>query len=124
MKKDVCKVEKITSMKNVYQKLLEQGYYVTIDDDNSFITVITDNYTVCGDDDLITLIYNNRLREISSHVSCDEEDELYNKVYETFLYYLEHPKRFTSKKLFLNELYLGIGIAFIVVLLVCIIFYC
>lgn len=84
MKKDVCKVEKITSMKNVYQKLLEQGYYVTIDDDNSFITVITDNYTVCGDDDLITLIYNNRLREISSHVSCDEEDELYNKVYKLF----------------------------------------
>lgn len=98
MNKGVDKNEKIESMENVYQKLLEQGFYATIDDNNSFISVKTSNYTVCGDDDLITLKRNNSLVETSTHVLCSNEDELYNKIYEIFISYLKQPERFISQK--------------------------
>ena len=98
MNKGVDKNEKIESMENVYQKLLEQGFYATIDDNNSFISVKTSSYTVCGDDDLITLKRNNSLVETSTHVLCSNEDELYNKIYEIFISYLKQPERFISQK--------------------------
>ena len=99
MDKDAGKNEKLESMENVYQKLLERGFHAEIDDDNSFISVKTSEYTVCGDDDLITLKRNNSLFETSTHVLCSDEDELYNKIYEIFISYLEHPERFTFQKI-------------------------
>lgn len=99
MNKGVDKNEKIESMEKVYQKLLEQGFYATIDDNNSFISVKTSNYTVCGDDDLITLKRNNSLIETSTHVLCSNEDELYNKIYEIFISYLKQPEQFISQKI-------------------------
>ncbi len=107
MNKGVDKNEKIESMENVYQKLLEQGFYATIDDNNSFISVKTGNYTVCGDDDLITLKRNNSLVETSTHVLCSNEDELYNKIYEIFISYLKHPEQFISQK---NLIYLKLSL--------------
>lgn len=99
MDKDAGKNEKLESMENVYQKLLERGFHAAIDEDNSFISVKTSEYTVCGDDDLITLKRNNSLFETSTHVLCSDEDELYNKIYEIFISYLEHPERFTFQKI-------------------------
>lgn len=97
MSEDVYLKEKIGSMENVYQKLLKQGFCATINDNNDFITVKTQNYTVCGDDDLITLKWNEHLNETSTHVICDNEDELYNKIYEIFMLYLNKPEQFISK---------------------------
>lgn len=99
MNKGAGKNEKLESMENVYQKLLERGFHAAIDEDNSFISVKTSEYTVCGDDDLITLKRNNSLFETSTHVLCSDEDELYNKIYEIFISYLEHPERFTFQKI-------------------------
>ena len=46
---------KITSTKTVYEMLLEQGYNVTISHDCSFISFVKEDFTVCGDDDLVIL---------------------------------------------------------------------
>lgn len=40
---------RITSMKDVYELLLEQGYNVTINHDCSFISVDEEDFTVCVD---------------------------------------------------------------------------
>ena len=59
---------KITSMKDIYEWFLEQGYNVTIDNDNSFISVIVKDFIVCGDDDLVTSKGKKDLFTTSSHV--------------------------------------------------------
>lgn len=89
---------KIASMKDVYKLLLEEGYNVTIDDKDSFITVVQEDFVVCGDDDLITLQGKNDFFTTSSHVISDD-DHVYEKVYQFFKDYLDHAKQYTSKKL-------------------------
>lgn len=90
---------KIVSMKDVYKLLLEEGYNVTIDDKDSFITVVQEGFVVCGDDDLITLQGKNNFFTTSSHVISDD-DHVYEKVYQLFKDYLDHATQYTSKKLF------------------------
>ncbi|MFR2822449.1 MAG: hypothetical protein ACLTBQ_07475 [Thomasclavelia sp.] len=63
---------KITSMKDINELFLEQGYNVTINHDNSFISVIEKDFTVCGDDDLVTLKGKKDLFTTSSHVISDD----------------------------------------------------
>lgn len=49
---------RITSMKDVYELLLEQGYNVTINHDCSFISVDEEDFTVCVDQYISKKIFN------------------------------------------------------------------
>ena len=86
---------KITSMKDVYELLLEQGYTVTIDHDHSFISVTEKGFTVCGDDDLVTLTGKKNLFTTSSHVISDDL-HVYEEVYQLFKYYIENADLYIS----------------------------
>lgn len=90
---------KITSMKDVYELLLEQGYNVSINHDYSFISVVEEDFIVCGDDDLVTLQGKKDLFSTSSHVISDDQ-HVYEKVYEIFKHYIEYADQYISKKIF------------------------
>lgn len=90
---------KITSMKDIYELFLGQGYNVTINHDNSFISVIEKDFTVCGDDDLVTLKGKKDLFTTSSHVISDDL-YVYEEVYKLFKYYIENADQYISKKIF------------------------
>lgn len=90
---------KITSMKDINELFLEQGYNVTINHDNSFISVIEKDFTVCGDDDLVTLKGKKDLFTTSSHVISDDL-HVYEEVYKLFKYYIENADQYISKKIF------------------------
>lgn len=90
---------KITSMKDIYELFLEQGYNVTIDNDNSFISVIDKDFIVCGDDDLVTLKGKKDLFTTSSHVISDDL-HVYEEVYKLFKYYIDNADQYISKKIF------------------------
>ncbi len=90
---------KITSMKDINELFLEQGYNVTINHDNSFISVIEKDFTVCGDDDLVTLKGKKDLFTTSSHVISDDL-YVYEEVYKLFKYYIENADQYISKKIF------------------------
>ena len=90
---------KITSMKDINELFLEQGYNITINHDNSFISVIEKDFTVCGDDDLVTLKGKKDLFTTSSHVISDDL-YVYEEVYKLFKYYIENADQYISKKIF------------------------
>lgn len=90
---------KITSMKDVYELLLGQGYNVTIDNANSFISVVEEDFTVSGDDELITLYGKRNLFTTSSHVMSDDM-HVYEEVYKIFKHYIENADQYISKKIF------------------------
>ena len=90
---------KITSMKDINELFLEQGYNVTINHDNSFISVIEKDFIVCGDDDLVTLKGKKNLFTTSSHVISDDL-HVYEEVYKLFKYYIENADQYISKKIF------------------------
>ena len=90
---------KITSMKDIYEWFLEQGYNVTIDNDNSFISVIGKDFIVCGDDDLVTSKGKKDLFTTSSHVISGDL-YVYEEVYKLFKYYTDNADQYISKKIF------------------------
>lgn len=90
------KAEKMTSMEDVYRKLLEQGFHVSIED-NSFVKVVTENYTIYGDDEMISLKNNKTKFETHCHPLS------YDNVYETFMSYIENPKQFTGARFFMDN---------------------
>lgn len=93
----------ITSIEDVYKKLLAQGFCVTLKDKS--IKLKIDNCEIKADKYRIEL---SNSKGYNTHSHPDSDSDIYNDVYEEIRYYIDNIDYFKKKTIYQDYVFWGI----------------